>query len=188
MIYFTSDLHFDHQSIIPFFHRPFNNFLDMNYQLINNINNIVGENDELYILGDFCVCDETSLLEKSFEFAKMIKCKHKHLLIGNHDADIEQLSNYNNQNLIFDTISLYKEIEYNNTKVILCHYPFADYGWSHAEYGSIHLHGHLHSKSDYNKKNRNNNVFKYDVGVDANNYLPISIDKVFDFFNIKASN
>lgn len=54
MVWFTADLHLGHEAIIKMQHRPFHNVYEMNESLIANINENVGENDKLYILGDIC--------------------------------------------------------------------------------------------------------------------------------------
>ena len=52
MIYFTADIHFYHENIINHAKRPFKNADEMNRKIIDNWNNIVKANDEVYILGD----------------------------------------------------------------------------------------------------------------------------------------
>ena len=53
MIYFTSDLHFNHANIIMLCNRPFQSVEEMNRVLIENWNNAVNKNDDVYVLGDF---------------------------------------------------------------------------------------------------------------------------------------
>ena len=50
--------------------------------------------------------------------------------------------------------------------------------WRHA----IHLHGRIHAKPEYSLRSRGVGIFCYDVGVDANNYCPVSRDEILDFF------
>lgn len=49
--------------------------------------------------------------------------------------------------------------------------------------GSIQLHGHIHSRPEYNERSRGRRLFRYDVGVDANGYRPVSIEEVMAFFD-----
>lgn len=187
MIYFTADLHLNHRNAIKFTQRPFKDVDEMNRQLIENYNSIVRPNDTVYILGDaamYRVSDEYKLK------ALLVSLNgHKTLVIGNHDD--KHLYD------CFEQVMAYKELNYHKRKIILFHYPIVDNEWN-GGYGhgkemgkknrknaSIMLHGHIHSKGPhYNRKNRHNDVFKYDVGVDANDYKPVSIDQIFDFFHL----
>ena len=54
-VYFTSDTHFYHSNIIGFCKRPFKNVEDMNETLIENWNRVVGQDDIVFHLGDFCM-------------------------------------------------------------------------------------------------------------------------------------
>lgn len=54
-VYFTSDTHFYHSNIIGFCKRPFKNVEDMNETLIENWNRVVGQDDIVFHLGDFCL-------------------------------------------------------------------------------------------------------------------------------------
>ena len=61
------------------------------------------------------------------------------------------------------------------------HYPMLE--WNCSFHGSYQFHGHIHSKGDeYNKVCKENNIRRYDVGVDANNWYPVSVQQIFDFF------
>ena len=57
-----------------------------------------------------------------------------------------------------------------------------DKDWEGLGHGSIHLHGHIHAPAAYNEWNRANRVLRFDVGVDANGYLPVSLGQVRVFF------
>ena len=36
----------------------------------------------------------------------------------------------------------------------------------------------IHSKGDYNLQQKENGILRYDVGVDANNFCPVSIEYI----------
>ena len=80
MIWFTSDTHFYHSNIIGFCKRPFKNVEDMNETLIENWNRVVGQDDIVFHLGDFC-------LGGSAEWTKILdRLNGKiYLIMGNHD-------------------------------------------------------------------------------------------------------
>ena len=50
MVYFTADIHFYHENIINHTKRPFKNADEMNRKIIDNWNNIMKANDEVYNL------------------------------------------------------------------------------------------------------------------------------------------
>lgn len=50
--------------------------------------------------------------------------------------------------------------------------------------GSLHLHGHVYSKGDYNLQQNSDGILRYDVGVDVNEFYPASIEQVKDFMAI----
>lgn len=55
--------------------------------------------------------------------------------------------------------------------------------WQGMSHGSIHLHGHIHSRGmQYNELNRMQGLYRYDVGVDANGFRPVSLDEVLAWF------
>ncbi|AGF57714.1 calcineurin-like phosphoesterase family protein [Clostridium saccharoperbutylacetonicum] len=168
MIYFTSDLHFNHEKIIKHTNRPFHTVDQMNGRLIKNWNSIITPNDEVYILGDFTM--KGGIIANHY---LQLLCGTKYLIKGNHDNFIED--NAFNKDL-FQWIKDYHEFEYRNYKFVLFHYPILE--WNKKGHGSIHLHGHIHSDITYNLEMLKNKVKAYDVGVDANNYMPISIEEI----------
>lgn len=169
MIYFTSDLHLGHTSVLGFQNRPFENIDDMNRALIHNFNSVVKPSDTLYILGDISHRIPES---KANELIKRFKGR-KILIKGNHDGDYDPS--------LFEGIYDYLELNYEHMKYVLMHYPLME--WNRSRYNSsIHLHGHIHSDGKYNEENRETGILRYDVGVDSNNYYPVSIDYIRYYF------
>jgi len=189
MIYFTSDLHLGHANVISFNARPFADVIEMNDTLIENINKSVEVDDELWVLDDFSYGISK---EEVRGLRKRIRCKQVHLVYGNHDRDYSQ-------NHIFQSVQHYKEIKTPYGKIVLFHYPIME--WNAAHYGTIHLHGHIHSTSEYNYDNRGR-LFRdrfpnghpprnedlplrvFDVGVDANNYRPVSLSDIASWMGL----
>ena len=171
MIYFTSDLHLGHNNIIKYTNRPFKDYEEMDNVLIDNWNNTIKDNDEVYILGDLSM-NSPEVVDRY-----LLRMKgRKYLIRGNHDYFVDK---YTSDQLIW--IKDYYELKHNKEYIVLCHYPFSE--WNRSYHGSIHLHGHQHNHSDYNLNQKKDNKNRYDVGVDANNFRPISLDKIFKFFN-----
>lgn len=175
-IYFTSDLHFGHANAIEFTNRPFSSVEEMNARLLENINNTVLPQDELYILGDFSFripkVDAVSIANK-------IRCRKVTLIKGNHDKNYEGET-------CFREVCDYKELKLPFGKAVLFHYPIAS--WNAKHHGSLHLHGHIHSTGDYNGRTDEfgNPIRIWDVGVDANGYKPVSLDEILFLLEIPA--
>ena len=174
MIFLTSDTHFGHENIIKYIDRPFQTIEEMDKTLINNINNTVGKDDELYILGDFCMNGGYS---KRSWYRDAIRCKKVHLILGNHDTRL--IAHFKPSP--FESEQDYCELKYKDVKFCLSHYPFLS--WNGRDFNSIMCHGHIHSDARLNKINQWQQLRRFDVGVDANNYTPVSLDYILDFFN-----
>lgn len=177
MIYLTSDTHFGHENIIKYVDRPFSSVEEMDKTLIKNFNRTVGPHDTLYILGDFTMYGN---YEKTMTYRKQINCRYIHLVCGNHDRRF--FSGYPEAGELppFETEKDYLELNFNHTRFCLSHYPFLS--WHSREQGAIMCHGHIHSKKRANEINQWQQLRRFDVGVDANDYTPVSLDYIFDFF------
>ena len=161
MIYLTADLHLNHKNIIKYCNRPYFDLHNMNFSLIQNWNSVVNHGDAVYILGDFGFFDNDLVIKKYVEQLK----GNKILITGNHDRKTVKNCDH------FKEITNYKKINYDKKTIIMFHYPIAS--WDRKHHGSYHAYGHCHG------------VFKncglsHDVGVDNNNYTPISIIDFFD--------
>ncbi len=177
MIWFTADLHFGHANILGGNQRPYSSLAEMERALIANINECVSADDHLYVLGDFAygasVAEVRALREK-------IACKNVYLVHGNHDDDYSEGEAAG----IFVSEQDYLELAgglAKGHKLVLFHYPIMS--WNGKRRGSLMLHGHIHSHgAEYNEKNRARGILRYDVGVDANDYAPVSRDEILAFF------
>ena len=177
MIYFTSDLHFGHQNIIQLTQRPFNDIQEMNKKLIDNYNSVVEKDDTVYFLGD--IAHELTL-DEIYNLLSQLKGR-KILIRGNHDLSYEyELTNRKQK--IFDEINDFKMIQENNLIFVLSHYPMLS--WFDSRKGTIMLHGHIHAKNNYNLANQKLGLRRFDVGVDANNYYPISLNSIIQDLKI----
>jgi len=168
MIWFTSDLHFGHRGIIAMKNRPFRNADEMNRCLLANFNAVVRRDDTVYLLGD--LCHHMTVEAANAVIARMNG--RKYLLTGNHDR------NYNPD--LFCGIRDFMTVSLSGQEFVLMHYPMLS--WPKMHQGSIQLHGHIHESQDYNLKNRAGGIRRYDVGVDANSFCPVSVKTIIDFF------
>lgn len=175
VIWFTSDTHFGHANVLGFCNRPWDDIDRMNGALIDGINARVAPSDTLYHLGDFSF---KMSVEEARELRGRIQCRDIHWVPGNHDKDWTQPA-------VAGTFAVEPPISVlkldDGRKVVMCHYPMMD--WPGLEHGAIHLHGHIHAPREYNEWNREMRLLRYDVGVDANGYAPVSLDEVLRFFD-----
>lgn len=179
-VWITSDTHFSHKNLvrgvtnwrtqdgdIPISAtRDFATIEEMNDRLVNGINNSVGQDDTLIMLGDvsFGGFDNIEI------FLNRLVCKNIHLILGNHDHHID--SNREDIQSKFLSVNHYLEVKIGDKNFVLCHYPLQS--WNGLNKGVIHLHGHVHHPN--NRKFGNGK--KMDVGVDGNGMDPYSIDEI----------
>ena len=173
MIYFTSDLHLGDNGLIFIKQRPFETVEEMNETLINNYNAIVSDDDTVYILGDLCNRVNIDTANKLISRMK----GRKYLLRGNHDKHYDPE--------LFVGIKDILKTTFEEVPFVLMHYPLL--AWPRMNSGSIQLHGHMHGNKDYNLQNRENGIRRFDVGISANDYKPVSLDAIFEFYGIEIS-
>lgn len=175
-VFFTSDTHFGHDRIIDFCKRPFNSVAEMDEAIINNWNSVVKPTDYVFHLGDFC-------FKGSQYWDKILNQLngHKFLVLGNHD--IKHIRD--GAMFKFDWVSQQAYITVGGRTVYLNHFPFLCFGGSYRSKENMvyALHGHTHlTPNTLSGKDieRLGMCFpsQYDVGVDANNFTPISFAEV----------
>lgn len=170
MIWFTADFHLSHQNIIKYCNRPFKNIQEMNSTILSNLESKVKQGDILYFLGDLTFKTEVAL-----EFFEKFRDIDIHFIIGNHDhTDVIQLAEE-----YCKSISRLKEIQIENQPITLCHYALRV--WNRSYYNAWQLHGHSHG-------NLTPLRFQYDVGMDNNNFYPISFKELKSMLNSELIN
>jgi len=187
-LFFTSDTHYNHSNICRAttrwtdadnVTRDFKSLDHMNDTIVNNINEVVGENDILIHLGDWSFGG----FEMIEEFRNRIICRNVHLVLGNHDHHIER--NKDNIQRLFSSVnhyinldvrrpSLIKKGEMHKFKFVLMHFPIAS--WDGMNDSVIHLHGHVHLP----KHQRIAEGRAMDVGVDGNDMHPLGLFEVLN--------
>jgi hypothetical protein len=80
-IYFISDHHFGHAGALGHYRLPFASVAEMDRQMIDRWNSVVGADDEVWHLGDF------ALRQRPDRVAALVKALHgrKHLITGTND-------------------------------------------------------------------------------------------------------
>ncbi len=168
-VFFTSDTHFGHKSILTLGGgRPFASVDEMNEVMIDRWNSVVGQGDHIYHLGDFSFMNR-------LDTEIVIRRLHGniHIVRGNHDSVLDSLAKTG----IFASFSQIKNIKVGEQAFVLCHFPMLS--WDRAARGSWHLHGHCHQQLDPSRVNGP----MLDVGVDGHDFAPWSIDEVTERLN-----
>lgn len=186
-LWFTADLHLGHGNIIKYCQRPWlsgNEVIQTqgaprgggkissetverhDTALIEAINEQVGKNDVLWILGDFSLCP----LEEARCYRERIHCREVNLVRGNHDLLCYEA--------LFKRVIDQGMIKHLGRKIWLNHYPMRS--WDKAFHGSWHLYGHVHGRL-MEEDAANPRLLARDVGVDATGYRPVSFSGLAEY-------
>lgn len=145
----------------------------MDDELITRWNETVRPTDTVYHLGDFTLSSKRRALQYLEKLNGTIK-----LVPGGHDGWIKNLMDTRKVKILPPLVT----IEYSNQDdyplvIVLCHYPLRS--WDRSNYGAWHLHGHSHGnmKDEYNS---------LDIGVDTQNFYPVSIEELKTYFSLKT--
>jgi len=184
--WFTADTHFGHAKIIEYCDRPFDSVAAMRTGLVQRWNDVVAPDDRVLVLGDFALgrIDETLGVLAELNGTK-------DLIVGNHDRPFDP-----NPRRRADWTTRYLAAGFRSVvqgtigfalagryPVLIGHFPYA--GDSHGEdryaeqrpfdSGLPIVHGHVHTTWRLSGR-------QFNVGVDVNNYTPVSEDDVIAAF------
>lgn len=169
MIFYTADLHLGERSVMELCRRPFATTEEMDETIIRNWNAAVGRRDTVYILGD--VTDR--LTETSPLYLDRLN-GIKHLIIGNHDRKNLSVARFTEQ---FASINEYLVIKDHQHKVVLFHYPIAE--WEGYFTGFYHIYGHIHNSVGNPVNGYMPTLEKaYNAGVDLNGFTPQTLEQL----------
>lgn len=194
VIFFSSDPHYFHQNVIKYCNRPYLTVEEMNEDLVKRWNSVVKPEDTVFVLGDF------SLAFRPVEIYSFRLNGTRKLQPGNHDF----LHSYHKKSRTKENqdkwIQKYKDygwevlpeqttMEFEGLgQVNMCHHPYSDIGdvrsdngdkyakWRPFDDGKILLCGHIHEK--WHTKKSTNGTLMINVGVDVNDFTPVSLDQI----------
>ena len=185
-LFWTSDQHFCHTNIIKFCNRPFKTIEEMDKTLIDNWNKTVPVDGLVFHLGDFAW--------GGYNVWKSVREQLNGRIIlikGNHD--IRNLTSTSEE--LFDFVTQQMTIEVEGRKIVLNHYPLLCYAGTYRDPKDMvwALSGHTHIgplSMDGKDISRLKLTFptQYDVGVDMNDFKPISFAEVSDRINFQVEN
>lgn len=176
-LFLVSDVHFNHKNIIDYCKRPFSSVQEMNEMLIKNWNEKVPPDGIVFDLGDHALGGD---VDAARNFTHRLNGEI-HLILGNHDQVARKgfLNLFKNKEFLHSNKSFYniQEIYVEDEEmgltqtIVLSHFPLEV--WHHNHHGSWHLHGHCHGTLP-----SGNHQARLDVGVDVQQYAPISYAEV----------
>ncbi len=180
MVYFTSDLHLNHDREFIYQNRGFSGIRSHDKAVIDNINEVVMPDDELFILGDLCMGDVGDPETRSYvkDLLLSIKCDNIRVVLGNHDSankiSLYTLCGY--EILGYSQLWIHKKHPY-----LLSHYPTLT---QNGRYKGdlckevINLYGHTHQQDSFLSINGEIWPLSFHVGLDSNDMRPVSIEKI----------
>ena len=151
--------------------RGFSTPEEMDTAILLRCNELVRPDDELWILGDLAMsgrCDEWNRVFYN------LNCQHVHFLQGNHDSENKIDLYENDYGMIYHG---YADIfKFTKKKFFyLSHYPTIVSNFDDDKKAPlINLFGHTHQKTVF----YSNNPYMYNVGVDAHDCYPVSIEQI----------
>jgi calcineurin-like phosphoesterase family protein len=189
-IHFSSDHHILHENILKLGEgRPFDSMHYMMSIIRDNWWKTVAEDDTIYLLGDIAMGDFT----ESIKFFQDLPGE-KFFVPGNHDKNFSKNSNAHIERftplyeevgfaILSENTHIMVPVSWGEQKVLLSHFPYAeDYLIGRRDKyeknrpvnkGLPVIHGHTHSRERFS-----NDPLEFHVGVDANNFTPVSLDEV----------
>lgn len=178
MTFFTSDLHFCHDKDFVYAARGFESIDEMNTEIVRRWNERVMPDDDVYILGDLTLGN----VEEGLRLIAKLN-GYLHIIRGNHDTDTKSERYMELPNVVsveFATIYRYKKAIF-----WLSHYPTITANYDDDKPWAQHLvclFGHTHQISPFYEiiKHAGENPYMYNVGMDAHNCTPISIEEIMN--------
>ena len=148
--FFTADKHYGYANIIKYCNRPFTSVDEMDAEMIQRHNEMVGPKDVVIHAGDF------PLWKKPFADNYIRQLNGEHIFLkGSHDYWLNKSAA-----TIWDR-------KIGCFYVVVCH--FAIRVWPRSHYNSWQLYGHSHGKLPPIGK-------QWDIGVDNNDFYPVSFN------------
>ena len=176
-IWFTSDYHMGHRNIIGLCGRPFAAVEEMEREIVERHNAVVGPDDKVYDLGDFAYrCSS----EHAAECLRRLNGRRT-MLWGNHDKPLRQAFRKGMLDDLVESGTVefvgHPDPQYQtglcivieNQRIILAHY--AQRTWQGAFRGTWHLFGHSHGNMRPFRKS-------LDVGLDAWAFRPVTFEEI----------
>ena len=178
MIWFSSDLHFNHDKAFIYEPRGCSSIEEMNTKIVDNFNSVIRESDTLYLLGDNMLGGSA----KNEDGLKLLNSLHgnKILIAGNHDTPARKRLYAQNGYPIYDALA----VVYYKIHFYLSHYPTITTNLQEEsiKQAVVNICGHRHTSDPFYDCDKG---IIYHCEVDAHNLYPVSIDTVIQEVKLK---
>lgn len=173
-IWLTSDLHFGHDKDFIYKPRGFNSIEEHDRAIIQNWNELVSWDDEVFCLGDLMLNDNEGGIRKINQLAGKI-----YILDGNHDT-ATRIQLYANIRPTILNLGLAYILKYQGYHFYLSHYPVLCSNQDDdkpLKKQTICLCGHYHTTNKFCDMDKGN---IYHVELDAHNNKPVLLDDIIE--------
>ena len=170
MILFTSDPHLGHDKEFVVKARGFETVEEMNAEIVRRWNERVYPDDDVYVLGDLTL----GYIEEGIRLISKLN-GYLHIMRGNHDTDKKVERYLELPNVV--SVQYADVLKYGKAVFWMGHYPTITANYDDDKPWAKHvvcLFGHTHQEQPF----YNDNPYMYNVGMDAHNCTPISIDEI----------
>lgn len=158
-VFFTSDQHFGDHRRLFIDRRPFASVDEMDGAMTERWNAAVSADDTVWHLGDLTRLRNADRIDALLSSLN----GEKHLIVGNNDGPATLAWPG------WASVGHYAEIEVDGRDLVLCHYAFRT--WNGMGRGRLNLHGHSHGRLRPVPR-------QFDVGVDAWNFAPVTLEEI----------
>ena len=182
-IWVTSDWHFNHNREFIWRARGFSSVEEMNENIIERYNSVVGENDIVYCLGD---CGLGGAGQEALNQLKnYIERLNGTIIIvqGNHCTN-KRIELYRQCKNV-QRVEVATTLKYKKYHFYLSHYPTltGNLEKESLKQMTLGLFGHTHQKEHFFR----DLPYMYNVGVDAHNCYPVLLDNVIAEMETKVN-
>lgn len=176
-IWFSSDLHFNHDREFVWQARGFNSVEEMNEQIIERFNSVVAPGDILYLLGDTALGGGgNEILMQNKALIERLNGEI-YMVLGNHDTN-PRIEMYKSCKNVVEADKWANKIKYNGYHFYLSHFPTltGNLEKESLKQCTCNLFGHTHQISNFHM----DIPYLYHVGVDSHNCYPVLLDNVIE--------
>ena len=182
-IWFTSDLHFNHDREFVWKVRGYESVYEMNEAIVERFNSVVQPGDDVYILGDLCLggggpailADNKALIERLNG--------RLHIIRGNHDTE-PRVRMYETCANVVDVVKWADMLRYKGYHFYLSHFPTltGNLEKESLKQCTCNLFGHTHQITNFHL----DMPYMYHVGVDSHNCYPMNLDDIIEEMKAKV--